>query len=157
MDHNAGAWWGKRVLVEVVVAVEAGLRGQSWLASGGTEEVQCDVCLRHQQVPFAQRELGVAGCEAGAGMVFPCLDGSFGRVAAMDVGRHSLEINVVFVERFFEFVRAFVVEDEQLWCVAVGLQLGEKLGPCLCEFLCLVGLQWLGEDVIAVIIVHIMT
>lgn len=44
-------------------------------------------------------------------MVFPGLDGPFGCVAAMDVGGHEFEFNLVFLEGFAEIFGAFVVED----------------------------------------------
>jgi hypothetical protein len=52
-------------------------------------------------------------------VVFPRLDGAFGCVSATDVRGHVLESNVVFLECFFEIVRAFVVQDVQVGCVAI--------------------------------------
>ena len=44
-------------------------------------------------------------------MIFPCLDCAFGGVATMAVRRDALEVDVIFLEGFFEFVGAFVILD----------------------------------------------
>ena len=41
--------------------------------------------MGHEPVPFGEREFGVAGCEPGAEVVLPGLDGALGCVASMDV------------------------------------------------------------------------
>ena len=54
-------------------------------------------------------------------MILPGLDGAFGGVASVYMWWHALEGDVVFLERFFEIVGAFVIEDVELWGVAVHL------------------------------------
>ena len=52
-------------------------------------------------------------------MVLPCLDGSFGSVAAMAVWRDSLEVVFTFLEGLFELIGALIVKDVQLGRMAV--------------------------------------
>ena len=42
-------------------------------------------------------------------MAFTCLDGSFGGIASMDVGRDALKVNSVLLESLFQEFGAFVV------------------------------------------------
>ena len=104
MDDDSSARRGQGRLVEIKGAVEAGVGGQFGLAARGTEQVQSELCLGHKKVPFKERELGVAGGEASAEMVFPHLDGAFGCVAAMHLWWNALEGHVVLLEGCFEFV-----------------------------------------------------
>jgi hypothetical protein len=52
MDDDASAWWGKRALVKIKISVEAGIGGKFGLAARGAKEIECDVGLWHQEVPF---------------------------------------------------------------------------------------------------------
>ena len=55
-------------------------------------------------------------------MVFPCLDGSFGSITSVTVGGNTLEVDVVFGERCFNFRRTLVVDDVEFGCVSVGVE-----------------------------------
>ncbi len=105
VDDNAGARWCKGTPVEVKDAVEARIGGEPGLAARGAKEVQRDVSLWHEQIPFGEREFGVAKSETRTEMVLPGLDSTFGRVAAMAVWRNALEVNVVLLEGLLELVR----------------------------------------------------
>ena len=93
--------------------------------------------MRHEEVPFGEREFWIARCKAGAEMIFPCLDSAFGGVAAVAVGRDALEVDVVFLEGFFEFVGAFVVDNVEGGSVAIGLEAFVQGRPRGCDFACL--------------------
>ncbi len=72
----------------------------------------------------------------------------------MAVRRDKLEVDVVFFESFFELVGAFVVENVELGGIAMALESGMEAGPCGCELAGLTGLEGLGEDGVAVVIVE---
>ena len=65
---------------------------------GGGQEVESDVGVRHEKIPFGEWEFWVAGGQARAEVIFPVLDSSFSGVAAVAVRRNALEIDVVFFE-----------------------------------------------------------
>ena len=48
-------------MIEVKVFVEAGVCGEFGLASGGYENIDDDVTLRHEAVPFGGRKIGFTG------------------------------------------------------------------------------------------------
>ena len=52
-------------------------------------------------------------------MILPSLDGSFSCVAFVAMWWDSLEGDIVFPECFFEFVRAFIVNDVEFRCISV--------------------------------------
>ena len=87
--------------------------------------------MGHERIPFGDRELGIAGCKAGAEVVLPCLDVSFGGVAAMAVRRDSLEVNIASLEGLFELIGAFIVEDVQFWCMAICLEFFLQFCPAV--------------------------
>jgi len=57
-----------------------------------------------------QREVFVGGAKACNEMIFVGANGAFGCVAAMDAGGDKLVVDLLFVEKFFEDVGAFIVE-----------------------------------------------
>ncbi len=79
--------------------------------------------MGHESVPFSEREFGVAGCEPGAEVVFPGLDGALGGIALMDVWRYQLEVYRVFGECLLHEAGAFVVKDVESWGESVGSEL----------------------------------
>ena len=87
-------------------------------------------------------------------MIFPCLDCAFGGVAAVAVGRDALEVDVIFLEGFLEFVGAFVVEDVKGGRVAIGLKARVQAGPGGYDFARLACFQRMGEDGVAVVIIE---
>jgi hypothetical protein len=153
VDNYASARWGERASIEIKVAVETGVGGEFWLASRGTEEIEGDVGLWHQEIPFGDREFGVTSGEARAKMIFPGLDSALGGVAAMDVRWYELEVDVVFFESSFYFIGAFVIEDVERRSIAIGLQAVVEAGPSSGELAGLACFEGLGEDGVTVIIV----
>ncbi len=154
VDDNAGARWCKGTPVEVKDAMEARIGGEPGLAARGAKEVQRDVSLWHEQIPFGEREFGVAKSETRTEMVLPGLDSTFGRVAAMAVWRNALEVNVVLLEGLLELVRALVVKNVERRGVAVGLKAGVQSCPGGSKLAGLAGFEWFGENRITVIIVE---
>jgi hypothetical protein len=69
------------------------------------------------RVPLGEREFWIAGCEPGAEVVLPGLDGALGGISAVGMGWHELEIYRVFGKGLFHSVGAFVVQDKAC-CVA---------------------------------------
>jgi hypothetical protein len=74
MNDNACAGRSEGALVEVIDAIETGVGGKSWLATGRTQEIERDIGLWHEEVPFSEGELGVACGNARTEMVLPGLD-----------------------------------------------------------------------------------
>ena len=68
------------------------------------KEIERDVCLRYEEVPFGKRGLGVAGGESGAEMVLPGLDCAFGSIASVDMWWDALESDTVLFKSLLEFV-----------------------------------------------------
>jgi hypothetical protein len=97
---------------------------------------------------------GVACGETGTEMVLPSLDCSFSGVTSVAVRRDELETNVIFFERLFEFLRAFVVKNVEFRGIAMHLEPGVEAGPGVGEVASLMGLERLGEDGVTVIIVE---
>ena len=153
VDDDTSARWGQWVLVEIVIAVEACVGREARLATGGAQEIESDVSLRHEEIPFGEWEFGIAGGETRAEMIFPCLNGAFGGVSTVAVRRDALEIDVVLFEGFLEFIGALVVKDVKFGCEAVVLQFFVKLGPGGGELAGLARFEGLGEDGVAVIVV----
>jgi hypothetical protein len=66
----------------------------------GAQKIEGDAGLRHEQIPFSEGELGIAGCKTSTEMILPGLDGAFGRVAWVNMQRDSLEVDNLFLEHF---------------------------------------------------------
>lgn len=47
-------------MIEVKVSVEAGMCGEFGMASGGSNNINGDVALRHEAFPFGGSEIGIA-------------------------------------------------------------------------------------------------
>jgi hypothetical protein len=82
------------------------------------------------------------------------LDGAFSSVTAVAVWGNALEVDVVLLESLLKLVGAFIVEDVEVWGVAVGLEVGMQGLPGLSEVTGLAGLEWCGENCIAVVIIY---
>jgi hypothetical protein len=77
--------------------------------------------VRHEEIPFGEREFGIACYEPSVEMILPGLDCALGRVSTVNMGGNPLEVDGVFFERFFELVRAFLVEDVEIGGISIGL------------------------------------
>ena len=82
-DLGARRCYGR--CTKVVRAVDVRVRRKCWVASRVSEEVECQVGLWYQAVPFGHGEVGVDGRQSRFKMVLPRLDCAFGEVAAMGV------------------------------------------------------------------------
>ena len=67
-----------------------------------------------------ERKILVCAAEAGNEMVFERSDGSFGGVAAVDVWRSELEVDVLCLHELLECGGCFVVEFLEQWAKAAG-------------------------------------
>ena len=67
----------------------------------GSENIDGDLTLRNESLPFNGRGIGITGCKACNEVVFPGLDGAFGSVASVDVRGDTLEVDVIFPEWIF--------------------------------------------------------
>ena len=99
-------------------------------------------------------EVFVDAAEAGDEMIFEGSDGSFGGVAAMDIGWHKLVGDIFVIEKLLKRRRAFVVEALELWAEAglaeLGVEgfVGGKNGCGSASF------HRFGEDAVAVVIIE---
>ena len=97
------------------------------------KEIECDVCLGHEEVPFGKGELGVTGGETGAEVVLPqvWLNCAFDSIASVDMWWDALESDAVLLEGLLlEFVEALVVKNVEFWgSIAVRLELVMKTRP----------------------------
>ena len=62
-------------------------------------------------ISFSGGKIRVTRSNSSAKIIIECADRTFGGVAAVGVRGDKLEVNVVFLEGFFHFVGALVVED----------------------------------------------
>jgi hypothetical protein len=100
-----------------------------------------------------QGEFRVCAAEVRDEMVFERVDGTFGRIVAVDLRGYELEVDCFLDHVVFEELGALIVESLELWLEAcfdkggmgtfVG---GEMLGGCSI-------LHWLGVDGIAIKVV----
>jgi len=56
VDDDAGAGRREGIFVDVEISIEAGVGGEFWLTAGRAEEIEGNVGLWHEQVPFCQWE-----------------------------------------------------------------------------------------------------
>ena len=80
------------------------------MESRALEQVQGYEGLGHQAIPEVKREVIVHAAKTSNEIVLERANSALGRVAAMDVGRHELEIDLFVPEKFFPDCRALVVE-----------------------------------------------
>ena len=59
-------------------------------------------------------EVFVAACYPCNEVVLECLDGSFCRVSAVDVGGYQLDISIDLVHKGFQYLGAFIVQNVEL-------------------------------------------
>jgi hypothetical protein len=78
--------------------------------TGAAKKVEGEESLWQKAVPEVEREIFVGAAEAGDEVVFERADCAFGGIAAVDVGRDELKIDVLRTEEVFQDAGAFVVE-----------------------------------------------
>ena len=109
VDEHACAWWSEGSAVVIEGAVHLGVGGEERIDAGGAEEVEADECLWETSVPEVEGEGFVGAAETGDEMVFEGSDGSLSGVAAVDVWRGELEVDVLAVHVLLEGCGGFVV------------------------------------------------
>ena len=89
-----------------------------------------------------QRKVWVTAADTCNQMVLEHLDGPFGSIGAMQVGRGELEGEAFFSHEGFESCRAFIVKSLENGLQALVGELGVEGGVGLHEFMFASGLQW---------------
>ena len=59
--------------------------GKAWVCVGRAEQVESKHCLGGEMVPLLGGDVGVAGGDYSARMIFECADCTFGGVAAVGI------------------------------------------------------------------------
>ena len=103
--------------------------GQCRIASGNTERVQCNIALGDEAVPFCHMELGTNSAEPGNQVVFVGPDCPLCRISSMDVGRDTLEGNIIFPERGLDVLCTLVINDMEVWGLPMCLEGVKNLHP----------------------------
>ena len=99
-----------------------------------------------------QRKIRVAASNTCDQIFLEGLNGPFGSVGAMQVGRRELEGDSFFSHEGLEYCRAFIVKSLENGSQASVGELGVEGGVGLHEFMFALGLQWFWDYVISVII-----
>ena len=89
-----------------------------------------------------QRKIWVASANTCDQMVLERLDGPFGSVGAMQVGRGELEGESLFLHEVLESCGAFIVQSLENGLQALVGELGVEGCVGLYEFMFSAGLQW---------------
>jgi len=105
-------------------------------------------------VPKVKWEFGVSGAEAGDEVVFKGSDGAFGGVAAVDVGRCELEIDVFVGEVLLKEFGSFIVEFHEFGAEAAGDKESVGASESSEEFGAGVVFCWFSDDCVAVEVVE---
>ena len=87
-------------------------------------------------------------------MVFPCSDGTLGRVASMYVWWHKLVVDVLGAVVFFECGGGFVVEPVGLWLEAAADEVAVEFLVGTEDFTARAVFEWLREDCVGVIVIE---
>ena len=111
MGDNLRTHGRKGSAVEVELTEERGVSRKRRMDTRGTEKVQSQRGLRKKAIPFSERELGIDSAEDGNKVVFKSANSTVCSVDAVLLGRHTLELDVVFRKSVLEVLRAFVVEN----------------------------------------------
>ena len=87
MYQDSSARWGKWRAVEIKSAIELRFGRQTGVDARRTHEIQSCSRLRNQTTPKVHGKSGVKTGEAGNEVAFPGVDGFFGGIGAVHVGR----------------------------------------------------------------------
>ena len=87
-------------------------------------------------------------------MNLPGLDGSFDGIGMVNVQWDELEVNIVFLECFFEFMGAFVAQYVYLRSISIYLKFTVQAGPSFAELSSGSGLERRGEDGVAILFIQ---
>ena len=75
--------------------------------------------MGHEVIPFFLWIFRVAGCQSSKEVILPSLDVAFVCITDMVVCWNQMEIDIVFLEYRFEYVRVFVVNDGEIGGVSI--------------------------------------
>ena len=150
MDEDSDSRGSKRRFVEIKVAVELRPQGELWVEPGAAKQVQGDKRLGNEAIPEVQGEVFINAARTSDEMVLESSDGSFSRVAAVDVRWNQWEGDVFFGKELFECCGALVVELLEFGAKAHFAKLGVKSLTGTKDGPGGAGLHGLGEDAIAV-------
>jgi len=110
MDDDADARRGNGSAIEIEVAMKLRPSRQAGVDAGPAQEIEREFSLGEQAVPEMHREVLVRAAEAGDEVVLEGADGTFGGIAAMDMGRDQLKVNLLGSKEVLENCGGFVVE-----------------------------------------------
>ena len=118
------------------------------------EEVDQELGLTEELVPKVVGEGGRYAGEDAERVVFEGADGTFGDVAAVDIGGYKLVRGLPYVSDVATVLLAdFVVEDLVVNDVAALLEAGHDAGVCRDTMAILAGLEGFDEDDVGVTMV----
>ena len=110
VNDNVGARGGNGMGVVVIVAVELGPGRKLGVEAGSAKEIEGELSLGQQETPIVKGEVRVTAAKDGNEVVLEGLDGTFSGVAAVDVGRSELVVNVFLFEVVLENGGALIVK-----------------------------------------------
>ena len=116
--------------------------------------VDCQISLGNEAVPFGEWKRGIHCREASNKVVFPRLDGAFCCVETVAVGRNALEVNVVLGEGCFDDGGTIVIDEVELWYIAVGLEELVGVEPSVADGAAKSVRQCFSVDVVRIVVVH---
>ena len=90
MYHDTCSWWCYRCGVVIKNPEALILCQMFWVNVGGAEEVECDVGFLDNGIPQPQWEVYLFSAQSTYEVTLPCLDGSFGKVSSVLIGRDQL-------------------------------------------------------------------
>ena len=90
MDDDTAPVESKRGGIEIEGACQVFLGGDHWLSSRLLEEVDCEFCVREEEIPSVGRKGRANAREDGNEMGLECSDHAFGGTAVVHVGWDQL-------------------------------------------------------------------
>ena len=110
--------------------------------------------MRQEAAPACEWEGWVHAAESCDEVVFECLYGPFGSVAAMDVGGNQLVLGIGVVDEVLELLGGFIVESMESWFEAAATQVLVQFLVGSCDLRSMSAFEGFNENGIAVIIVR---
>ena len=104
VNNDVGTRGRQGASIEIEVAEDVCEGGEFWIGARITEKVESEDCLGDEAIPFAEGKIRVAGGKTREEMIFEGLDGPFGRIAPVDMGRDELKAYILFPQGVAKFV-----------------------------------------------------
>ena len=146
MDKNSGARWSEGSAIVIEGSIQVCFGRDSWVQASRAKKIEGGGGLCHEPTPEVHGEIGVDAGEARNEVALPSVDGFFGSVGPVHVGRGKLQCGAGLADVGLETFWAFVVEDVEGWTKSSFGQMLVELGECSQEFSFASGLEWLGEN-----------